>query len=137
MYKIGVTASRYGLTHPQRAAVRMLLSAAVDLRGIGQHVLQLHHGKCVGGDEEMLIIAKDLGIWTVAHPSIFSKWTSLVESDDTREALPPLERNHNIVDECNEIFACPNTVHEVLRSGTWATIRYARRAGKSLTISPP
>jgi hypothetical protein len=42
------------------------------------------------------------------------------------EPKPYLERNHDIVDETTILIACPNG-EERMRSGTWATVRYARQ----------
>jgi hypothetical protein len=49
----------------------------------------------------------------------------------------PLARNHTIVQRCDHLLATPATFKEHLRSGTWATIRYARKAGKAITIIRP
>jgi predicted Rossmann fold nucleotide-binding protein DprA/Smf involved in DNA uptake len=43
-----------------------------------------------------------------------------------------LERNHLIVAACDVLNAAPLQDEEILRSGTWATIRYARKAGKTV-----
>lgn len=88
--------------------------------------LAFHHGQCVGADEEAAKIAKALGIWTVAHPPTDKRYLSKFVSDETREPKDFLDRNHDIVDECDVLLATPKTV-EVLRSGTWATIRYGRK----------
>ena len=45
-----------------------------------------------------------------------------------------LERNRDIVDACDILIACPRTLKEELRSGTWATVRYARKVGKPVAI---
>jgi len=38
-----------------------------------------------------------------------------------------LDRNTDIVKHSHILIGCPSTLNEVLRSGTWATIRRARR----------
>ncbi len=40
-----------------------------------------------------------------------------------------LDRNLRLVAECDVLVAAPLTDAEVRRSGTWATVRYARRRG--------
>jgi hypothetical protein len=49
----------------------------------------------------------------------------------------PLARNLTIVQRCDHLLATPDSHEEKLRSGTWATIRYARKAGKPHTIIWP
>jgi hypothetical protein len=48
-----------------------------------------------------------------------------------------IERNHNIVDNTDMLIAFPSTKTEILKSGTWATIRYARKKGKKIIIIDP
>jgi predicted Rossmann fold nucleotide-binding protein DprA/Smf involved in DNA uptake len=50
---------------------------------------------------------------------------------------PYLVRNRDIVDVCNLLLATPGGTVEQLRSGTWATIRYARRIGRPVWIVFP
>jgi hypothetical protein len=50
----------------------------------------------------------------------------------------PLARNLIIVQRCDHLLATPASRKEMMRgSGTWATIRYARKAGKPHTIIWP
>ena len=53
------------------------------------------------------------------------------------QTLPPkdyLDRNHDIVDQTDLLIATPKENTEVLRSGTWATIRYAKKINKPTWI---
>lgn len=43
--------------------------------------------------------------------------------------LPPLARNRVIVSRIHGLLAVPRTAEEVIGSGTWATVRYAREIG--------
>lgn len=47
-----------------------------------------------------------------------------------------LKRDDAIVKESNELVAFPRTAREILRSGTWATIRRARKAGVPVRLFP-
>jgi len=47
-----------------------------------------------------------------------------------RKAKPYLARNQDIVDETEVLIAVPAQKKEIVRSGTWATIRRARKAGR-------
>jgi predicted Rossmann fold nucleotide-binding protein DprA/Smf involved in DNA uptake len=52
-----------------------------------------------------------------------------------QQAVPkePLERNKDIVNECDMLLAVPrNPDKEELRSGTWHTIRYAKSLNKKI-----
>lgn len=47
----------------------------------------------------------------------------------------PLTRNKKIVDDCDVLIALPiNPEVEELRSGTWSTIRYAKKQSKQIII---
>jgi hypothetical protein len=48
-----------------------------------------------------------------------------------------LERNTEIVKACDVLIATPKEQDEVLRSGTWATIRRARKYDKKLAVIFP
>jgi hypothetical protein len=50
---------------------------------------------------------------------------------------PFLKRNKNIVDYTDLLVACPNGFEEVIRSGTWATWRYAVKQEKLWIIIWP
>jgi hypothetical protein len=59
------------------------------------------------------------------------------ESFILRMPKPYLERNDLIAMDCGRLLACPYELEEQLRSGTWATIRYARRYQRPITIIFP
>ena len=48
-----------------------------------------------------------------------------------------LDRNHDIVDASAEMLALPSGPEKMRGSGTWATIRYARRTRVPLLICWP
>ena len=115
---VGYTGTRQGMTQAQRDTLRALLADLCPA--------ELHHGDCIGGDVQADAIAKELGIATVLHPPIASRFRAFCKgAKETREPKSYLERNHEIVDEVALLFAAPYTRGEVQRSGTWATIRYA------------
>lgn len=120
---VGFTGTRYAINGFQRGGVTSLLLMA----GINA----LHHGCCQGADEAVHEIADSFGIPIVGHPPTGSYFRSkkFLNYAELRPAKPYLERNHDIVDESNVLIATPKEDEEVLRSGTWATIRYAREQG--------
>ena len=95
-----------------------------------------HHGDCIGADNVAATQANRLKFKIIMHPPINISKRAFnayyVEEKDPREYI---DRNHDIVD-CSEILiGMPkNPKVEELRSGTWATIRYARKMGKSVVI---
>lgn len=98
---------------------------------------EFHHGDCVGADSQASVIAGRLGFRIVLHPPLDPKKRAYNIADLVLQARPYLERNHDIVDACDVMFATPREMHEVLRSGTWATIRYARKCRKDLLVIQP
>jgi len=127
--KAGVTATREGLSPEQRRS----MTIAMAVPGI----TELHHGDCIGGDADAHGIAENLGLRIVVHPPVAARYRAWTHGDETREPLPYLERNHAIVDVVAVLFAAPSSAIERRRSGTWATIRYAREVGRRLVIVFP
>jgi len=50
------------------------------------------------------------------------------------EAKPYLDRNQDIVDGADILIAAPNEDKEIVRSGTWSTVRYARKSKKKIIL---
>lgn len=131
-YKVGFTGTQRGLSAMQSGLLVPFLTSHLS---IDWHV-EFHHGQCVGADEQAARIAKALGYWIVSHPPINRYKMSSVHADEMRPAKEFLVRNHQIVDEVDVLVAAPQTDEEQLRSGTWATIRYARKEGKMIYMLP-
>ena len=130
---IGFTGTRSGMTEVQLDTVRSVLWQ------LRYHPSQpkLHHGDCVGADEQADALAEELDIYRVAHPGPQPKTRAYCEASEIREPRPFLTRNRDIVEETEVLLAAPGTDHEVRRSGTWATVRYARQAGRLIWIIYP
>jgi hypothetical protein len=124
--KIGFTGARMGMSVNQILEVTELLSI--------YRVVELHHGDCVGADAEVHAIAKGMDIYVVVHPPLDPKHRAWCEGDEMRDELPYIERNHNIVDETQRLIVAPRTDHEIRRSGTWATYRYAKDQAKVMWL---
>lgn len=131
--KIGVTATRRGLTRVQIDVVAEFLGARA--RGVYGPV-ELHHGDCVGGDAAACVIARDVGYRLVSHPPAKDVLRAFVSSDEEREPAPYLVRNRAIVDEVMVLLALPDGP-ERQQSGTWATVRYAREVGRPYLVVGP
>jgi hypothetical protein len=124
---IGFTGTRHGMKAHQMETVIKLMA--------GYH--WLHHGKCVGGDLEAHAIARSLRMMIAIHPPIKTNLIAQCTGDIEYEPLEYIARNHVIVDSVETMIAAPYSSREENRSGTWATIRYARNQGRPLFIVLP
>jgi hypothetical protein len=98
------------------------------------------HGAARGVDSECHDIARWFALPIWVHPG--SVKSNLANLDMTsplccvEPPAPPLVRNMTMVNRAHLVIAVPRG-EEQLRSGTWATIRYARKQGKHLVIVYP
>jgi len=137
MYNVGFTGTQHGMTKEQNSKLKQMLIELELLYG----PLTLHHGDCVGADFQAHSLFHDLTIQRIhklnkveIYPS--SILTKRAHSDRKygdinlviHSTKSPLARNKDIVGASNVLIAAPQGRHEEQRSGTWATIRYARAA---------
>lgn len=128
--KLSFTGSRQGMTKAQKKAFGYLLYE----RG----VLSLTHGDCIGADADAHHIAMEAGAEVRKRPCNIETQRAFTEGGETvADPEAPLSRNKKIVDDGEELVACPASYQEELRSGTWATIRYAKKSHKPTTIIWP
>jgi len=136
MKKIGFTGTSRGTSARQRQSLTFIFEILRE--GKPSAALELHHGDCVGADAEAHTIALELGIAVVIHPPEDTKARAFCgDATASRDPKPYLVRNHAIVDETEFLIACPATYVEHLRSGTWATYRYALRLGRRIILITP
>ncbi len=125
--KLGFTATQGGLTAWQKTMARTRM---VKLKPVA-----VVHGGCIGGDDQIDEIAAELGIIRIIFPSTHP--TKALPKDHFQrrvgsvviwnEADEPLKRNVKIVKTVDMLIGCPQQPKETVRSGTWATIRQARK----------
>lgn len=129
--RIGFTGTQQGMTENQKEElIRLLLSN--DNSG------EFHHGDCIGADEQAAHEAHRIGYKICSHPPINPTKRAFFYYEYIRyEPKDYLVRNCEIVDSCDLLIATPKEKEEQLRSGTWATIRYARKTGKPVEIIYP
>lgn len=133
--KIGFTGTQQGMTAEQFTRFSHIVDG---LRDTYTGLIEFHHGDCIGADAQAHdFITGVRGTRTVLHPPNISRRRAFCITDETREPLPYLERNHKIVDEVELMFATPKEMNEVLRSGTWATIRYTYKTETDIIIVYP
>jgi len=135
--RLGFTGTRKGISVAQRKALSSWLRS--------NPASEFHHGCAIGADEQAHQIVAGIEketrvhVTIVGHPSNLKNLTAtsvLRWCDEAREPKPPLERNADIVAACEKLVACPDGP-EKTRSGTWATVREARRRGKPVVIVWP
>lgn len=130
---VGITATRKGLSGAQDVQARAAL--------VTMGVLRLHHGDCAGGDEAMHVAARKFGIAVEIHPPnnpVLRAHCKALPGEKVWPEKPYTDRNRDIVDAVAFLLAMPeNELGEYRRSGTWSTVRYARRVGRPGIIVRP
>lgn len=129
---VGFTGTRRGMTSEQETTFAAQLVGLTDPRAE-----MLVHGDCLGADAQAHAIARRLGLEAVAYPANIPGMRAFTDAGTMASPAPPLERNKRIVGACGLLIATPARSVEEQRSGTWATIRYARRQGKHVIIIWP
>ena len=146
MMILGFTGTRRGMTSQQLAILPFIIST------LPSHLL---HGGAEGADEQADRWFAEQRM-PLDHISVYpcnrereEFWLSVARARPINiparqmfNIRPPRVRNRMIVARADHLLAMPATVmpataKEVLRSGTWATIRYARQAGVPVTIVLP
>lgn len=127
---LGFTGTQDGMTRWQ--------SQAVFDEMMSMNLASAHHGCCVGADEEFdaMLAYADKSVTVYGHPPLNQTKMALCQCDIFLEPRDYLDRNRDIVDVTNFLIAAPKGPEET-RSGTWSTVRYARRKGRPITIVMP
>ena len=139
---VGFTGTRKGMTDEQKVALSQ------ELR-LYEGSWEFHHGDCIGADAEAHDIVwdqmHDLGRYLTicVHPPEDNKLRAFKSVDGgldvrTFNPKPYILRNHDIVDMTDVLIAAPaSQERSSTRTGTWATVRYARKQGKEVLIIWP
>lgn len=129
--KIGFTGTRRGCTKAQLAALLDYLAS--------KKITEFHHGRCIGSDTDAHHLVRSVhpNARIVLHPSSNPRWQSDVTGELMLPPKPPLDRNKTIVRSTWVLVACPAGMEEELRSGTWATVRFARSKKRPITYVWP
>lgn len=133
--RLSFTGTHRGMTQPQILKLAEFIAKAS----------VLVHGACVGADDQADLLAVFFCVPRRALPSTSVSmrvpYDTLLSRIGSRIfidlAKPPLVRNKHIITAGDRLVACPAQVLEVLRSGTWATVREARRQGVPVVVITP
>ncbi len=116
------TGTRKGMTGYQMQQAAELLQQAEPNR--------VCHGCAIGADRQFHHLAP-VGIRDLfpcnAEQLAWAR-QNVTSGDVIHPVEAPLDRNRRMVDRSVLIIAAPQTLVEEQRSGTWSTVRYARRA---------
>lgn len=136
--KVGFTGTQTGMTAAQTAAFAILFGR------LG--AIEFHHGDCIGADDQAdyIVSTRYSQVALIIHPPINeSKRAFCLKRNNwslSSKELPAkdyIARNHDIVDAATVLIATPKEDSNQLRSGTWATVRYAKKQGKRVLIILP
>jgi len=126
--KIGFTGSREGMSQNQKEQFV--------LKMFELSPLEFHHGDCDGADAQAHDIIREFfpHVRIIVHPPQSFQHRAMKAGD---VMMPPdgyLARDYRIVDSTDYLVGAPKTDLEERRSGSWTTIRYARKKNKPHTV---
>jgi hypothetical protein len=144
MIRIGFTGTQKGMTILQSSAIIKLFTVLCDSQP-GRMCApdfveaEFHMGDCIGADKRFWELCQALPPTKrlIGHIPDNNSKRAFCKYDEERKPKPYLERNHDIVDESDYLIATPGERTEQVRSGTWATVRYARKKKKKIILIYP
>lgn len=126
--RIGFTGTQIGMSQHQKEqfVLKMLELSPVEF----------HHGDCEGADADAHLIVREFlpNVRIIIHPPEIMAKKACMKGDEYRKPKAYLVRNQDIVNETEFLFAAPKSNEEELRSGTWSTVRYARKVRRDIMI---
>jgi hypothetical protein len=129
--RFGFTGSGTKTFPPQRAAFTSWVSANAN-RFDG-----FDHGDCIEADAFAHDVVREFTAARIAiHPPLKGDKRAFREGDEAWMPKPYLSRNQDVVRASDMLLAMPHGEEE-LRSGTWSTIRFARKLGRPVVIFWP
>ena len=132
--KIGFTGNRYGLNSDQKDQIAIILDKYDNII--------VSHGDCVGSDTDFHNLCvkyrnehPDKKIIIHIYPPNNRVLRGFNKGDLHMAEKPYLQRNLDIIINSSILIACPvDKNKEELRSGTWSTIRNARKHNLTIHI---
>lgn len=129
--KIGFTGTRDGMTPQQKKTFRDLL---LEIKPES-----FSHGDCVGSDADAHQIAVEIGIPIIIYPPRKNDLRAYCKASGAviKPVADYLERNLAIISDTDQLIACPREYENQVRSGTWYTIRQAKKRNKTVRVILP
>lgn len=142
--KLGFTGTRRGMTREQYATFCGIVK--------GDGIKTMLNGACVGADRDAVCAAWHTNITIMFFPGdkeqqdwaagldrpniqVYDRKTTFGTTEGRAGVY--LKRNRVIASMCDFLVATPSERREFTRSGTWATVRYARAQRKTIVIIKP
>jgi len=127
-----ISGTRKGMSKEQQARMCDILDELPSLSYV-------RHGDCVGVDEKAheIVRSRFSRLTIHIHPPLNDKDRAFCDGDVTYDAEAFLKRDRTMVNDSDVLLAFTDSRKERLRSGTWTTIRHARRLGSPLVIVFP
>lgn len=119
--RLGFTGSRRGLTDKQRIVLDELVAKICPD--------EASHGDCIGADAEFHEAVRELvkpckiTVW----PSTYEDMRAFCKGDVVHDPMPARDRDQLIVKFSTHFIGCPPTEEEIAQSGSWMTLRMARK----------
>jgi len=130
-FTLGFTGSSIKVTEAQEEQTRSFL--------FYKNPVRVRHGDYIGADQMCHNNVREVLPRThiIIHPPDNNYKRAFCYSTEILEPKPYLQRNQDIVTFSDRLLAVVDTFEEKLRSGTWSTIRMARRKGIPIAIIYP
>lgn len=132
VYTVGFSGTRNGLSAAAYSTLCWFLDAI-------KTPADFRHGDCIGADSTAHYCAQRRGFRILIHPPEDTKLRAYCkDAFSVLPAKPYLERNREIAVMSDRLFAAvPGAEEEHPHSGTWATVRYAKKAELPVTLIFP
>ena len=130
---IAFTGNCFGLSDDQKKEIIKIFDTCPNIT--------VFHGDCVGADTDFHNLCLEYRTKQNKQIQIHiylpdnDKLRGFNKGDIYMNPQPYLTRNKNMVKKCDILIGCPiDKNKEQLRSGTWATIRYANKIKKQIYL---
>lgn len=132
MKHLAFTGTKQGMSIRQHETACSLLKEYRD-----KGYLFMHNGDCVGADAQAAQIWNKLKGRVILHPPTKEDYRAYTPNYLSFEPRPYLHRDQHMVEMSKVLIATPLTRLEERRSGTWTTVRYARKLRRKIWIIEP
>jgi hypothetical protein len=133
-----VLANALGFTGTQKGwTTEQAYSAEYAIECLRKDFLWMNNEGCIGSDAQAAHLWQSKGGFIYLHPPILETKRAFIQAEQTGLPLSYLERNEIIISMSSCLLATPGEMTEQLRSGTWSTVRYARRSRISIVFVYP